>query len=94
MRAVGAEAMGGRSDGGGGAAAWRPPARESLCRNVLTNRSKRTKPTGPGADEVNAGYDAGGLPGLWGMGILPAEEDAAVTAGCGGRGRVWNGHGV
>jgi hypothetical protein len=95
MTAAGAEGhVGGTSDGGG-SEVWRPPARENLCKNVRTKRTKRTKPVGRGLMERMRSTARPACQVSAGMGILSAEEDAAMAAGRGdGMGGEGNGHGI
>ena len=95
MTAAGAGGhLGGMSDGGG-SEVWRPPARESFCRNVRTKRTKRTNPVGRGLMERMRSTVRPACQVCAGIGILSAEENAAMAAGrSDGMDREGNGHGI
>jgi hypothetical protein len=91
---AGAEGHIGVSDGSG-SEVWRPPARESFCRNVRIKRTKRTKPVSRGLMESMRSTARPVCQVCEGIEILSAEENAAMAAGCGdGMGREGNGHGI
>jgi hypothetical protein len=83
--------VGGMNDGGGWEV-WRPPARESFCRNV---RTKRTKPVGRGLMGRMRNAVRPACQVCVGIGILSAEENAAMAVGrSDGMDREGNGHGI
>jgi hypothetical protein len=95
MTAVGAGGHVGGMNDGGGSEVWPPPARESFCRNVRTKRTKRTKPVGRGlmGRMRNAVRPASQV--CAGIGIMSAEENAAMAAGrSDGMDRKGNDHGI
>jgi hypothetical protein len=86
--------VGGMNDGGG-SEVWRPPARKSFCRNVRTKRTKRTKPVGRGLMGRKRNAVRPACQVCAGIGILSAEENAAMAAGrSDGMDREGNGHGI
>jgi hypothetical protein len=94
MTAAGAGGHVGGMNDGVGSEVWRPPARESFCRNVRTKRTKRTNPVGRGLmgrrNAVRPAYQV-----CAGIGILSAEENAAMAAGrSDGMDREGKGHGI
>jgi hypothetical protein len=83
--------VGGMSDDGG-SEVWWAPAGESFWKNVRTKRTKRTKPVvmGKMRSVLRPACQVGVC-----IGILSAEENAAVAAGRSeGMEREGNGHGI
>jgi hypothetical protein len=95
MTAAGAEGPVGGMRDGDGSEVCRLPAREGFRRNVRIKRTKRTKPVGRGLMERMRSSVRPVSQVCAGVGIVSAEENAAVAAGRGdGMGREGNGHGV
>jgi hypothetical protein len=79
----------------GGSEMWRAPAGESFWKNVRTKRTMRTKPVGRGLMGRMRSAVRRACQVCACIGILSAEENAAVAAGRSeGMERERNGHGI